>query len=759
GATFYGHKIARQMQSDAEERERHLDALQEAEARTRGILDTAAEGIVTFDPHGRILSFNKAAEQLFGHDAAEAIGLDIGSMITALAESLGLPGPSRERGSPVRAPCVLGSQCIGDPRLCKLFGRNSAGPCILGGDSVGKRRDGSDFPLELSVSRLSVGAVPIFTAIVRDMSDRRKAEEALRVAETAQAANRAKSQFLANVSHEIRTPMNGVLGMAEMLLDTELTPVQRRLAETVHRSGESLLEIIDRILDFSKIEAGKLELESIDFNPRELTQEVRQLMAEGANKKGLDLICRVAPEVPAAARGAPFRLRQVLTNLVGNAIKFTDRGRVAVQVSRVDAADHAADTALDRPSSEGAIWLHFSVVDTGVGIAESAQERVFHAFTQADSSTTRRYGGTGLGLAISKELVEKMGGRIGVRSTPGRGSEFWFTVRLAPPLQRARLPARTPGDPNRPCAFSGVRVLLAEDNPVNQDVARAMLESLDCEVHIAENGAKTLAALEKEQFDIVLMDLHMSEMDGFDATAQIRARRLLRPRQLAAAAEPVRLPIIGLTASAIKGDRELCIAAGMDDYLAKPIRRDALRQVLGRWVFGRSAGSVSGEGHADEAQASASGRAAASAHMSSRGRVMIVDDDPGMRSCLSQMLEHAGFEVEAASDGNAALAACQARPPDALVSDVSMPGLDGFALVSHLRADARTAAIAVLLLSGRDGEDSRLDGRAADGYLVKPVARRELVARVEGAVRLAKSRRGRTLRDETDSGGLLFGGT
>ncbi len=566
GASYYGHRIARQMQADADERSR-FNALQEAEARVRGILDTAAEGIVIFDERGRIESFNKAAEQLFGEGAGAAIGLDIRSMIPALARCMDPASAEGGRSSP------------------------ATGPCILRGEGVGLRRDGTDFPLELSVSKIKLGRVPIFTCIVHDISDRRKAEEALGVAAAAQAASRAKSQFLANMSHEIRTPMNAVLGMSEMLLDTELTPTQRRFAESVHRSGEALLKIIDGILDFSKIEAGKLELECIDFKLRELTGEVTQLLAAGASKKGLEFSCRVAQDVPDALRGAPSQLRQVLINLVGNAIKFTDRGQVAIRVSRLDVqtGNPAADVAGAAPSTGTATLLHFAVADTGIGIAQSVQERLFQAFVQADSSTTRRYGGTGLGLAISKELVEKMGGRIGVRSALGEGAEFWFSVRLESAPRSGLASAPEASDAAQASGLNGVRVLLAEDNPVNQDVARTMLESLGCQVCVVDNGAKALAALETTQFDIVLMDRQMPEMDGFDATAKIRARRLLRPRQALNTAAPVRLPIVGLTASALNGDREICIAAGMDDYLAKPFRRDALRLVLERWVLDRAA--------------------------------------------------------------------------------------------------------------------------------------------------------------------------
>ena len=579
GATFYGHKIARQMQSDADERERHFNALQAAEMRTRSILDTAAEGIVSFDEQGRIESFNRAAEHLFGEDSGQAVGRDIRSMIPAMAECL---DASREAS--------------GDPP--------AGGLNAVGGERIGLRRDGTQFPLEFSVSNVNLGRTGTFTAIVRDIGDRRRAEEALGIAAAAQAANRAKSQFLANMSHEIRTPMSGVLGMAEMLLDTNLTPTQRRFAESVHRSGESLLKIIDGILDFSKIEAGKIELEHVEFKPRELVEEVTQLLREGADKKGLEFVCRVASDVPDTLRGAPSRLRQVLINLVGNAIKFTDRGCVAMIVSTLDAgADRAAaavGVGVAADEVAGTV-LQFAVEDTGIGIAEAAQSRLFHAFEQVDNSTTRSYGGTGLGLAISRELVEKMGGRIGARSTLGHGSEFWFTVRLDRPLLRSLADAPGARDGSQAARLNGVRVLLAEDNPINQDVALTMLQSLGCRVHVVDTGTKALAALSNAEFDIVIMDRQMPEMDGFDTTAEIRARRLLRPKQPQGGGTPVRLPIVGLTASALKGDREICIAAGMDDYLAKPFRRDALRTVIERWVLDRAPGHVTADAPTDDA--------------------------------------------------------------------------------------------------------------------------------------------------------------
>ena len=378
--------------------------------------------------------------------------------------------------------------------------------------------------------------------------------------EAAEAANRAKSQFLANMSHEIRTPMNGVLGMAELLLDTPLSERQRRHLETLYRSGESLLDIINDVLDFSKIEAGRLELAPADFALRATLREVIEAFSERASRKGLTLECRIDAASPDALRGDAVRLRQVLNNLIGNAIKFTESGRVSVTVER------GAD---DR--------LRFAVADTGIGIAEQSRLAIFDAFAQADASHSRRYGGTGLGLSISKQLIELMGGALGLDSTPGEGSTFHFEVPFAPATQAIADTAAATGPRALP-RLQG-HVLLAEDNAVNEVVASAMLESFGLRVSVAQNGRQALDAVGAQAFDLVLMDCQMPELDGFEAVRRIRRRE----QEHGAAASP-RQAIVAVTANAVEGDRERCLAAGMDDYLSKPFNKADLHALLSRWL-------------------------------------------------------------------------------------------------------------------------------------------------------------------------------
>jgi PAS domain S-box-containing protein len=533
-------KWAQTARAEAEAaRDRSVEALLRSEETFRALIEAAPVGITLSNQHGRRVEINDAFCALSGYARDELIGREVGAIYDA------------EQGEAIMAG-------FRTPSSLDVVQREDYSLLTKGGE----RRT----VLATGTTVHTTDGQPLRLVFFIDITERKQTEERIRAANAAlEQANQAKSAFLATMSHEIRTPLNGVIGLTSLLLGTPLSPTQQEYVGGIQASGESLLSLIDDVLDFAKIEAGQMTLEVRPLDPRQLVQEVVSLVKTQAQAKGLQLEGQVDPAVPSVLRGDTARLRQVLLNLVGNAVKFTAQGTVALALTLVE------------ESAEG-VLLRVAVCDTGIGIAPEVQARLFAPFTQADASTTRRYGGTGLGLAICKRLVELMGGTIGAQSTPGAGSTFWFTLRLARRVDGVVRPARPMIEPAGvgPRGRRG-RILVAEDNAINRLVAEGLLESLGYAVQTVETGRQAVEAVRAATYDLVLMDLHMPDLDGFAATAAIR-------QQERAAGQARRLPIVALTADALAGDAEKSVAAGMDGHLSKPLTVERLAVVVERWL-------------------------------------------------------------------------------------------------------------------------------------------------------------------------------
>ena len=518
---------------DVTERKKTEMELRRSEIRLRAVVQNALDAIITVDVQGRIETFNPSAETIFGFSRDEVFGQNARIL---------MPEPYASRF---------------DEFVTRALVLDSPKPFSQKAETVARRKDGSTFPVELSISETRLGAKKMLLGIIRDISERKRFEEELISArERAEQASKAKSEFLANMSHEIRTPMNGIIGMTQLALETKLTPEQRDYLSTVRASSELLLKLINDILDFSKIEAGKMELDYLDFKLRDTLADTVRALSLQAEDKGLELLFRVSEEVPDDLYGDPVRIRQIIVNLVGNSIKFTQSGEIVVSVELCETEDSR-------------VTIEFCVLDTGIGISQEKIEKIFQPFDQADTSTTRRYGGTGLGLSISRRLVEMMGGRIWVDSELGQGSKFHFTIQLETPLTEPQVKDLAPVQ-----ILEGVRVLVVDDNLTNLKILDRQLAHWGMDVTLAQGGPEALNimkkfALENTPFTVAIIDCMMPEMDGFELSSIIKNSLELNKTKL-----------VILSSAAQIVDAKERKKYGLEAWLVKPIKQSELLTCL-----------------------------------------------------------------------------------------------------------------------------------------------------------------------------------
>ncbi|MBX3343608.1 MAG: PAS domain S-box protein [Nitrospira sp.] len=660
-----------------------------SEMQFRQVVDSAPNGLLMIDPHGTIMMVNKQVEAMFGYSREELLGNRVEML---------MPERFRSNHSTYRRGYFSGptSRAMG-----------------VGRDLPGLRRDGSEFPVEIGLNPIDTPQGRLALASIVDISGRKRMEDALaKAAEDLEEKNRelsktrdmalragqAKTDFLATMSHEIRTPMNGVLGMTTLLLDTTLTAEQRDYLQTLRSSSESLLRIINDILDFSKIEAGKFTIEHIPFDLRLTIEDTLDILAPTAQGRQLELVGLIDAQTPRTVVGDPGRIRQILTNLVGNAIKFTEHGEVLIQVLQTD-------------EDPGSVVLRFEVIDTGIGLSPEAQAKMFQAFTQADSSTARKYGGTGLGLTICKRLVELMGGTIGLQSFAGQGTCVWFTIRLGTHTDAA------PAVPPIPSGLdlTGLRVCLVDDNATNRSLLQYHVSAWNMHHESAVDGPSALALLrrgveEGTPFDVAIIDMYMPEMNGLELCRLIKQDPALRKTHL-----------IMLTASGQRGDSLAAQEAGAAAYLTKPIRERHLADCI-RLIFGRD--------DAKEQPAPFLTRHTITEAIAREApRLLVVDDNPVNQKVAVKMLEKLGCRVDLAGNGMEALAAICRHQYPLVFMDCQMPDLDGLETTRLLRSQEKPGEhlpVIAMTANAMEGDRESCLKAGMDDFISKPIITSDL---------------------------------
>jgi PAS domain S-box-containing protein len=665
---------------DVTERKKTEMELRRSEIRLRSVVHNALDAIITVDAQGRIETFNPSAESVFGFSQDEVFGQNARILMPE--------------------PYASGF----DEFVTKALLHDAPKPFSQKTEIIARHKDGSTFPVELSISEIRLGATKMLLGIIRDISERKRFEmELISARERAEQASKAKSEFLANMSHEIRTPMNGIIGMTQLALETDLTPEQRDYLSTVKSSSELLLKLINDILDFSKIEAGKLEIDRVDFEFRDTLADTMRALALQAEEKGLELLFQVADDVPDKLYGDPARIRQIIVNLVGNAIKFTESGEI---VARADLWNTEGNRAT----------IHFCVLDTGIGISQEKIQKIFQPFDQADTSTTRRYGGTGLGLSISSRLVEIMDGQIWVDSKLGQGSKFHFTIQLD--VSRTEIQAIRPAPIE---ALEGVRVLIVDDNLTNRKILDGQLLNWGMSAALAQSGVdameimKTFASKETP-FAVALIDCMMPEMDGFQLASIIKNSPELNKTKL-----------VMLSSAAQVGDAEERKRFGLEAWLVKPVKQSELLTCL-LTILGDTYEPKSAALPKDQK------KTASSIHHK-KAKILLAEDNAINRTFAIRLLEKAGHTVVCAENGQEVLNLMETEKFDLILMDVSMPEMDGYEATRRIRsAEKETSShIPIIAMTAHALMEDR--GRCLeagmDDYISKPVNTKELFQKID----------------------------